>query len=61
MTDHKYLAYAFMIVVQRFVFIGCVLLTLVTFIAGKELRLLSIKLDSVISAYREYEFGFRHL
>lgn len=63
MTDYRYLACAFMVVAQHFVFIGCILLTLVTICiyCWQRVRLLSVKLDSVISVYSEYEFGFRHL
>lgn len=52
-----------MIVVQHFVFIGCVLITLVMIhiYCWQTVRILSIKLDSVISVYSRYEFGFRHL
>lgn len=52
-----------MIVVQHFVFKGCVLMTLVTIniYCWQRVRLLSIKLDSVPLVYRGYKFDFRHL
>lgn len=63
LTDHRYLACAFTIMLQHFVFLGCVLMTLVTIhiYCWQRVRLLSIKLDSVVAVYRGYGFGFSHL